>query len=299
MNITCRMLLLVVAMLAWFTPAAHARWYDPATGRWTTRDPAGYVDGANLYQFVVANPLRYVDNKGWQAEVPAGEATQGVNPTADQIPQCKDSDGNPISLIFNGNTLKGNDFCATTVSGKNPIRSVTVTRGDDGYYHEITLTFDYSKRRQRIRDEGPLPEGCYYIRSDHENRGQWRHKLPVVPRLGWPPWSPGKWAWGEHDWPLTPFPDTDVDDESGRPRSGFYTHGGSSPGSAGCVDLCNGSDADFHKYMNGVRERNGGPCYIKICARYPSSTSSIVKKVFSPDYACAPRCPSESPWMPK
>lgn len=70
MNTTYRMLLLVVAMLAWFTPTAHARWYDPTTGRWTTRDPAGYVDGANLYQYVVSNPLKYVDQNGRQASQP-------------------------------------------------------------------------------------------------------------------------------------------------------------------------------------------------------------------------------------
>ncbi|MFN9134187.1 MAG: RHS repeat-associated core domain-containing protein, partial [Phycisphaerales bacterium] len=36
------------------------RWYDARLGRWLTRDPAGYVDGLNVYQFVGGNPLMFV-----------------------------------------------------------------------------------------------------------------------------------------------------------------------------------------------------------------------------------------------
>ena len=40
------------------------RWYEPNTGRWTSRDPAGYVDGMNLYRYGRANPLTYTDPMG-------------------------------------------------------------------------------------------------------------------------------------------------------------------------------------------------------------------------------------------
>jgi RHS repeat-associated protein len=33
------------------------RWYDPATGRWMERDPAGYVGGASLYEAVRSHPM--------------------------------------------------------------------------------------------------------------------------------------------------------------------------------------------------------------------------------------------------
>jgi hypothetical protein len=68
MTATYRMLLLVAAMLAWFVPDAHARWYDPATGRWLQRDPIRYIDGMNAYQYVVSNPLRHTDPRGLQPE---------------------------------------------------------------------------------------------------------------------------------------------------------------------------------------------------------------------------------------
>ena len=41
-----------------------ARYYAPWLQRWISPDPAGDVDGLNLYGFVGNNPLRYFDNGG-------------------------------------------------------------------------------------------------------------------------------------------------------------------------------------------------------------------------------------------
>ncbi|GAB2682001.1 SpvB/TcaC N-terminal domain-containing protein [Nocardia goodfellowii] len=43
-----------------------ARYYAPWLGRWTACDPAGLVDGPNLYAYVGANPVRKVDATGTQ-----------------------------------------------------------------------------------------------------------------------------------------------------------------------------------------------------------------------------------------
>ncbi len=40
------------------------RYYDPATGRWTTPDPIGFADGPNLYAYVKNNPLTHFDAYG-------------------------------------------------------------------------------------------------------------------------------------------------------------------------------------------------------------------------------------------
>ena len=42
----------------------RARWYDPAAGRWLSKDPIGISGGFNLYVFCGNNPVNYVDPFG-------------------------------------------------------------------------------------------------------------------------------------------------------------------------------------------------------------------------------------------
>jgi len=51
----------------------RARFNDPVTGRWVTRDPLGFQDSLNLYEFVKSNPTRGSD--------PMGLAIDGGDPT--------------------------------------------------------------------------------------------------------------------------------------------------------------------------------------------------------------------------
>ncbi|WP_225602299.1 RHS repeat domain-containing protein [Pseudomonas sp. PDM03] len=46
------------------------RYFAPWLGRWVNPDPAGHVDGVNVYRMVRNNPLRYVDTLGQMAEEP-------------------------------------------------------------------------------------------------------------------------------------------------------------------------------------------------------------------------------------
>ena len=41
-----------------------ARYYAPWLGRWISADPAGTVDGLNLYGFVGGNPVKFFDHRG-------------------------------------------------------------------------------------------------------------------------------------------------------------------------------------------------------------------------------------------
>ena len=43
-----------------------ARYYAPWLGRWTSADPAGLVDGANLFVYTHNNPVIYFDPTGMQ-----------------------------------------------------------------------------------------------------------------------------------------------------------------------------------------------------------------------------------------
>jgi RHS repeat-associated protein len=44
-----------------------ARYYIPWLGRWTTTDPAGLVDGDNLYRYSTNNPIKFTDTSGTQS----------------------------------------------------------------------------------------------------------------------------------------------------------------------------------------------------------------------------------------
>lgn len=70
-----RRLISIVLLAIVLSPLASA-YYDPAQGRWCSRDPIAEQGGANLYGFVGNNPLRYRDILGLQADAavppPAG-----------------------------------------------------------------------------------------------------------------------------------------------------------------------------------------------------------------------------------
>jgi RHS repeat-associated protein len=52
-----------------------AREYDPETGRWTTKDPIGFLGGdANLYAYVLNDPVNRIDIAGTASLYPPGHA---------------------------------------------------------------------------------------------------------------------------------------------------------------------------------------------------------------------------------
>jgi len=48
----------------------RARWYNPDPGRWLSRDPLEYADGANVYLYVASNPPTYADPFGLEGLTP-------------------------------------------------------------------------------------------------------------------------------------------------------------------------------------------------------------------------------------
>jgi RHS repeat-associated protein len=73
----------------------HARYYDPATGRWLEQDPIGFGAGdANLYRYAGNDPTNLADPTGLDGE-PLSEPPQGAITSRDFEPVFKPSPGQP------------------------------------------------------------------------------------------------------------------------------------------------------------------------------------------------------------
>ena len=70
-----------------------ARYYAAWIGRWASCDPIGMNGGANLYQAVMANPIRIVDQSGLDGTPPPGELLPGG--VGDRTPEELANGGRP------------------------------------------------------------------------------------------------------------------------------------------------------------------------------------------------------------
>ena len=212
--------------------------------RWLNRDPVEEAGGENLYMFCQNIPSVFFDKLG---EFPSSTK------------QCS-RNGISISFIFDGKTLSGSGFSATAASGrpqknnsplaiiKDRFGRIIGTRSTYNYH------FDYSKEHQKIRNVGPTPEGSYYILVN-EKRTKWNSvRTHILKHAGW----------GDYGWSLHPEPRTET-----YGRSGFFIHGGSEWGSAGCIDLTNG-DAELSTFLGGLCN-----CYIPVTVKYVVDENTI------------------------
>ena len=55
-----------------------ARYYAPWLGRWTSADPAGFVDGVNLYRYARNSPVGLIDRSGTEGVPPPDIALEAV-----------------------------------------------------------------------------------------------------------------------------------------------------------------------------------------------------------------------------
>lgn len=96
-----------------------------------------------------------------------------------------------------------------------------------------------TKEYQETEDKGPIPEGKWFVKQTKyqsaKSRTQWEKFKNGIGRGKWPG---GTSSWGNHRIWLEPQSGTKT-----YGRSGFSIHGGSTPGSAGCIDLTENMDS--------------------------------------------------------
>ncbi len=108
--------------------------------------------------------------------------------------------------------------------------------------------FDYSTGRQGKGEQGPIPQGEYWIDPAEIWERPW-YKFAMEP------------AWGNFRVTLHVMPGTDT-----RGRGGFFIHGGDTPGSAGCIDLTTSMDR-FVLRLRSLLQGNPN-CFVPVRVQY-------------------------------
>lgn len=147
----------------------------------------------------------------------------------------------PLALRFDETTL------AMTEGVRNySWPAVSGRVGTDG-------KFDNSAQRQAQRGEGPIPAGRYWVDpAELWERSYWNPFQQMrVPRP----------SWGDYRLTIHIHPGTKT-----HGRGGFFIHGGSTPGSAGCIDLA----INMTNFVEVLRMRLNGvaTCYVELLVEY-------------------------------
>jgi RHS repeat-associated protein len=256
-----------------------ARFYDPMVSGWLSVDPlTEKYPGWSAYNYVMNNPVRLIDPTGMGAE-----------------DYYETSNGNVIwrnsseaTLIENGQTLKNIGTSYASFNGSSltynyqykdkdgnlspsyiSLRAVSGRADENGQ-------FDYSLERQMMGDVGPIPEGKYKINLNEQPNmtafeniegliGAGMGLIGLKKRGTFPG---GKYAWGDGRIDINPdkvtVPNTDNPFDIIIKRGGFTIHGGKEPGSAGCIDLCNG----FSVFKSMINKYSGSSPSVNLKVKY-------------------------------
>jgi hypothetical protein len=148
------------------------------------------------------------------------------------VPACAKAE---FSLVFNGHflTLVGNKRKSyPAVSGQPIAKGV----------------FSYAVSRQKLSKAGPIPEGLYWIQPFQMWTNHW---YSLAPRE----------AWGDHRITIHVMPGTET-----YSRGGFFIHGGTHAGSAGCINL-HAAMESFVRDLYAISD-SSKPCFIPLRVQY-------------------------------
>jgi len=120
----------------------RARYYNPATGRFLSKDPWGgsLADPATLhkYSYVGGNPINYHDPTGWDAAIEEGElesdlseskeAEEGLERTRDEVDCILDTATATLTAIVTGDT-SGSTLLSIAIEGAKCTAEARRTKG--------------------------------------------------------------------------------------------------------------------------------------------------------------------------
>ncbi len=139
-----------------------ARYYAPWLGRWASTDPAGTIDGRNLFLYALDNPIKNADPDGKQSK---NYVTSSSSIWIDWTPRTEDSWQGKTEVIIDSETkLPIPEYSIDVVPVGKPFTGIN-------FQYELYFAYDL------------------YLRPDFEiyandSKGEWRNVTPAVEYLG-------------------------------------------------------------------------------------------------------------------
>lgn len=257
-----------------------ARYYDSDVARFLSLDPlaADYASWSP-YNYVMGNPISLIDPTGRNSDYyqnASGEIKWFDNTASSVVDQSMTSWTNigTAYAAFNGTSLTLN---YQTNTGGNLVPASFTTPAVSGRPGE-NGTFDYSPARQAMSATGPIPEGSYSLDPSKVRELTFGDEL-IGKGFSWTQlagrkvgsFPGGSDAWGMGRMPIEPNSVQVCDPSTSLMvnRFGFTVHGGTSAGSAGCIDLMRGESTFFSK----LKQASSSP--IKLTVGYEGISSPV------------------------
>jgi RHS repeat-associated protein len=169
----------------------RARFEDVATGRWMTRDPEGYVDGMNVYQYSSSNAVNWIDPTGTVCKVGCGPHECGCEGSHD--PAGSPQPAPPPGGGGTGSVDAGSagDDTSSRAPAQEGIPLPPATQPDDDQWspvpspHYAECQIMPSKFKFSRNLEGVLPSAVVNpgIIRDSSGTPVARHPVGIVPAL--------------------------------------------------------------------------------------------------------------------
>jgi RHS repeat-associated protein len=149
-----------------------ARYYAPWLGRWMSADPAGTVDGLNLFAFVRGNPVTFIDHLGLCGgrAGPKPERRNALPPI--KVPK-KDREGDGHSAMMVRHTFERRDSEGEWETHSARMAAPLVKQAEDAKLNGMLLEY-----RERVA----APKGLQGFLLEHINLH--RDKFKVSPGQG-------------------------------------------------------------------------------------------------------------------
>ena len=152
------------------------RAYDPYSGRWLSRDPAGEINGSiNLYAYVDGDPTNYADTSGL-----CGSPSSGLSNSTECTGQGRGLEGN-ASLVGRQGGIPGEKVqlhTAAVIPQQFGVSSGTALGPNAQYIHGTIGTTSFSAVTDVIGGKSPVPGENVRTALQNEFPGQLILEIP-------------------------------------------------------------------------------------------------------------------------